>query len=273
VFECVINISEGRDEAVLDVLSGASGASLRDRHADDVHHRSVFTLINEPVQLITDVRSLIVKAYELLDLRRHEGVHPRFGVVDVVPFVALDARDEEEVLSLRDSTAQWISATFDVPTFLYGPVGKELRTLPEIRRAAYRGLVPTFGPTTPSPKWGSVAVGVRPLLIAWNLWLEDTSIERARSMAQSLRREHVRSLAFEVGDFVQVSCNLIAYRNVRPSEVYDQVRSLLRGAEHIRRAEVVGLIPEELLRLENPSRFEELGLDPHATIEERVRDA
>jgi len=271
VFECVINISEGRDLALLDVFSGSAGASLRDRHADPYHHRSVFTLINDPDQLIADVHSLIRRAFELLDLSSHQGVHPRFGVVDVVPFVALEPGGQARAEVLRDDTARWISANFAVPTFLYGPLANgTFRSLPDVRRGAFRGVAPDFGPAEPSATKGAVAVGTRPVLVAWNLWLSDTTLERAREIARTLRGPCVRSLAFAVGDQVQVSCNLIDVSTVRPSMVYDQVLASLSAEERISRAEVVGLVPASLLGYEDPARFEQLGLDPGATIEART---
>lgn len=272
MFECVINISEGRDQRLLDELARASGPSLRDVHADPWHNRSVFTLINDPDQLSVDVRALIAWAFEVLELSGHEGVHPRFGVVDVVPYVALERGDVTVAESLRDETAQWISATYDVPTFLYGPVTNgALRTLPEVRSTAFAALSPDFGPSSPSPRWGAVAVGTRPILVAWNIWLRATSITRAREFARAVRGPHVRSLAFEVGDQVQVSCNLIDVDTVRPSQVYDRVQFLLDATERITRAELVGLVPAALLQHEDPARWAQLGLDPRSTIEERIR--
>ncbi len=105
MFECVINLSEGRDAPLLGELRASAGTSLRDLHADPFHNRSVFTLINSAQELVPDVHALLRRAFATLDLSRHEGVHPRFGVVDVVPFVALEPEDPEEAVELRDRTA------------------------------------------------------------------------------------------------------------------------------------------------------------------------
>lgn len=270
MFECVINISEGRDEAVLSTLSAAGGPSLRDRHSDAFHHRSVFTLINDRDQLVSDTRTLIGAAYEHLDLTSHRGVHPRFGVVDVVPFVALDRGRTGDAVALRDETACWVAGTFAVPVFLYGPTSAgSSRTLPEVRRGAFTSLRPDVGPGEPSASRGSVAMGARPILVAWNLWLNDVSSSEARSMASAIRRPAVRALAFEVGDAVQVSCNIIDTNAARPSELYDRIESLLPAGGRIARAELVGLAPAELLEAEDPGRWAELGLSPDATIEAR----
>ncbi len=268
MFECVLNISEGQNVALLDELVHDAGSSFRDRHSDPWHHRSVFTLINSPDKLEDDVRSLIQSAFTHLTLDAHQGVHPRFGVVDVVPFVALEPHQRAVARELRDRTAQWIANTFQVPTFLYGEIDdRVLRTLPDIRRQAFVALEPDFGPPEPSAHWGSCAVGEREILIAWNIWLEATSFERATEMARVVRSKNLRALAFRVGDDVQVSCNLIAWEKTRPSEVYDQVKALLSHDERIVRCELVGLAPASLLEAEDPKRLVELGLTPNATIE------
>lgn len=256
---------------MLDELARAAGPSLRDRHADPFHHRSVFTLINDPAPLEHDVRALIARSFELLDLTAHTGVHPRFGVVDVVPFVALVPGEEGVARALRDDTARWISADFEVPTFLYGPLADgTVRTLPHVRREAFISLAPDFGPTTPSTRLGATAVGARPVLVAWNLWLDGVTFKAARAIAKDLRGPYVRSLAFEVGDQVQVSCNLIDIAQVRPSQVYDRVLAQLPAGEGISRVELVGLVPASLLESEDPDRWGQLGLDPAVTIESRI---
>jgi glutamate formiminotransferase len=271
VFECVVNISEGRDVAVLEQLSRAAGSSLRDRHRDRHHHRSVFTLINEPEDLLSDLHTLASTAYQRVDLRRHHGVHPRFGVVDVVPFVALAPEDPAAACALRDETADWFADTQAVPVFLYGPLSDgSVRTLPDVRRGAFDALAPDRGPDDPSPGRGAVAVGCRPLLVAWNLWLRDVSLDEARQLASAVRGPGVRALAFEVGDDVQVSCNLIDVEVARPSAIYDLVSERLTPGGQIERAELVGLVPESLLEAEDEARWDELGLSRDATIEARL---
>ena len=270
MFECVVNISEGRDRSVLDELSQVATSSLRDRHTDRFHNRSVFTLINRRGALVNDVQLLVRTAFERLDLRTHEGVHPRFGVVDVVPFVALAAGENSEAVAMRDETAQWISTTFQVPAFLYGPVKGATRTLPQVRRDAFGATPPDFGPNEPSPTLGAVAVGARPVLVAWNIWLSNVSLREAREIAAALRQPSVRTMGFDLGDQTQISCNLIDPHSVAPSEVYDEVKRLLPPGGSIQRAELVGLIPESVLNAERSGRWDELGLSPQQTIESRL---
>ncbi len=270
MFECVLNVSEGRSREAIDALSLAAGPSLRDQHSDRAHNRSVFTLIDYPDELRRNVHALVTAAMKRLDLREHEGVHPRFGVLDVVPFVALDRRQGLEAEILRNEAGMFIAKTFDVPVFLFGklPDGTT-RTLPDVRRHAFSTLPPDYGPREPHPARGASAVGARGILVAWNLWLHDVSLGEANDVVKAIRSPHVRALAFAIGDFVQISCNLIDPWVVGPSRVYDQVSALLRSGT-IDHAELVGLLPRGVLENEDKSRWEQLGLSEHATIESRL---
>jgi glutamate formiminotransferase len=270
VFECVINLSEGRDAPLLVELGATAGPSLRDMHADTFHNRSVFTLINDPIQLAHDVHALVAGAFTSLDLARHEGVHPRFGVVDVVPFVALQPDRADEAVALRDEAAAWIADSFDVPVFLYGPIEGHVRTLPYVRKTAFTSLMPDKGPQRASATLGASAVGARGVLVAWNLWLSGVTLAEARVIARWVRCVDVRTLAFQVGDQVQVSCNLVAPLVVGPSTVFDHVSKLLRGRGRIERCELVGLAPEALLEMEDPARWAQLDLSDTRTIESRL---
>ncbi len=270
MFECVINISEGRNHELLARLDQAAGGSLRDRHSDPFHHRSVFTLINEADELVADVHQLIRSALGELDIRRHQGVHPRLGVVDVVPFVALAPHRLNESVALRDQTADWLAATFDLPVFLYGPLGAGDRSLPEVRRRAFRTLAPDRGPARPDERSGAVTVGARPLLVAWNLWLEGVDLARTKELAASLRRPGVRTLGLAVGDSTQVSCNVIDVATISLADLYDELTILLGEATTIARAELVGLAPWVTLQLAPETRWAQLGLRRDATIEWRL---
>ena len=270
MLECVVNISEGRDLTRVQRLSVAAGASLRDRHSDAFHNRSVFTLINPAAELLRDVRNLIDAALRLLDLEHHEGVHPRLGVVDVVPFVALAPDNIASAVRLRDLTAEWIATAHQVPVFLYGPLRGGERTLPYVRANAFTALAPDFGPVHADTHRGAVVVGARDILVAWNLWLTGVSIEKARLLAQLVRRPGVRALGLQVGEAVQVSCNLVDLSLATPSQVYDLVATHLEPEGVIERAELVGLVPRSVLETEDPARWAQLGLSEDATIESRL---
>jgi glutamate formiminotransferase len=266
MLECVINISEGRRHDVIRALQSAAGASLLDTHTDPDHNRSVFTLGGDDV-LDAAIR-LARSSIELVDLRNHVGVHPRLGVVDVVPFVPISGAigpdmDLAEALAARQGFAEFAAKSLGIPCFFYGPE----RTLPEIRRRAFVDIAPDLGPPTPDPKSGAICVGARLPLVAYNLVLEEPDLQAAKFIARQLRSPAVRALGLAVGNDVQVSCNLIAPWSFGPAECYDAVRAVAP----IKSAELVGLLAEELLARIPPNRYAELDVDPDRTIESRLR--
>jgi glutamate formiminotransferase len=270
LLECVVNVSEGRDRATVAALAQAAGPCLLDVHSDPDHHRSVLTLAG-PRDLIREaVRSVATQTVALLNIRGHDGAHPRLGTLDVVPWVSLagwplENGPIEPAVRARDDFAEWAGAKLRVPCFLYGPE----RSLPDIRRQAWKTLLPDTGPPEPHPAAGATAVGARPLLIAYNLWLADASLDTARRIVRAIRGPHVRALALAVGPNVQVSCNLIAPWAVGPSAVFDAVD---RRAS-VARCELVGLAPDAVLRGIPRRRWAELDLDPSTTIEARLEQA
>jgi glutamate formiminotransferase len=273
VLECVVNLSEGRDASIIAALAEACGPCLLDVHSDYHHHRSVLTVAGDDDTVQAAVRQLAGRAVVLLDLRGHAGAHPRFGVLDVVPWVALQGgpvRDpvaggatSERARRARDSFALWASTELELPVFLYGPE----RSLPEVRREAWRALTPDAGPLLPHPTAGAVAVGCRPLLVAYNLWMTGVDLARARAIASRIRGPDVRALAFALGDHVQLSCNLVNPLVVGPAAVRDQVSRLA----DIERTELVGLVPESVLRSVPEELWADLDLAPERTIEHRLR--
>ncbi|MEQ1788570.1 MAG: glutamate formiminotransferase [Acidimicrobiales bacterium] len=263
MLECVVNISEGRDPDRLASLAAAVPADLLDVHTDADHHRTVFTLVGERAP-----RALASRAIELLDLRPHDGAHPRLGVVDVVPFVPLAGSSMEAALAAREEFATWLAAEHGVPVFLYGPE----RPLPEVRRRAFRDLSPDMGPNTPHPTAGATCVGARPPLVAYNVWLADVTVSEARAIAAAIRRPALRALGLAVGDAVQVSMNLVAPREVGPAEAFDLVAAQLAGTHGaVDRSELVGLLPEAVLQRTPEDRWEALDLSADRTIEARLR--
>lgn len=257
--ECVVNVSTA-DGAVVDTLAGATGAALLDVHTDGDHNRTVFTLAGPTVE--TAVRSLTRLATTAVDINRHYGAHPRIGVVDVVPFVPLDGSDLAQAVAARDSFALWASAELDLPCFLYGPE----RQLPEVRRSAFTTLKPDRGPSEPHPTAGAVAVGARPPLVAYNLWLDSSDVTTARRIAAAIRRPGLRTLGLALSGRPQVSTNLLHPLDIGPAEVYD----LVAAAAPIARAELVGLLPEAVLRRIPSERWQQLDVAPERTIELRL---
>lgn len=261
MLECVVNVSEGRSAPVIAALAGAAGTPLLDVHSDPDHNRSVLTLAGEG--LAAAVRALARRTVELVDITGHRGAHPRIGALDVVPFAPLEGDSLAEAIAERDSFAAWAASELCLPSFCYGPE----RSLPDIRRRAFRQLAPDFGPRLAHPTAGAVAVGARKPLVAYNLWLAPGSLPVARHLAASLRCAEVRTLALEVGGRVQVSCNLVSPGEVGPAQVYDAVAAQARVA----RAELVGLLPAAVLATVPQERWQVLGLNEQATIEGRLR--
>ncbi len=278
IVECVVNVSEGLDDTVLVELADAAGPTLRDLHRDPDHHRSVLTLAGEAPAVSAGARTLAAATVARLDLRRHGGVHPRLGVLDVVPFVpyapgAAPPTDLTGAVALRDDFARWLGDELGVPTFLYGPLpGGRTRSLPDIRRhafAAESGLAPDHGPGRPDPRTGATAVGARQVLVAYNVWVSSVGV--ARAVAPLVRRPEVRALGLAVGSRAQVSCNLVDPVHYGPARLYDAVAARVAEAGGaVEGAELVGLVPEIVLAAVPPVRRAELGLSERGTVESRL---
>ena len=261
---CAINVSEGRDHRAIAAITAAVGACLLDVHSDPHHHRSVVTLAGAEVEAAA--RALALLTVSVVDLRVHRGAHPRLGAVDVVPFVPFGPSTPGHARAAQVRFAGWMAAALDVPCFLYG--GRA--SLPEVRRRAFRTLWPGTGPLRAHRSAGATCVGARPVLVAYNAWLrEGTGIDIARAAATAVRGGAVRALAFEVGDRVQVSMNLVDPVAVGPAQAYDAV------ARHapVSGAELVGLVPNAVLRAIPRHRWPALDLDPARTIEARLEEA
>lgn len=257
----MVNVSEGRDAALLAELDAACGADLLDRHTDPHHHRSVFTLVGAEAP-----RRLATAAVARLDLSTHAGVHPRLGVVDVVPFVPLAGIPMDEAVGARDAFAVWAVAELGVPCFLYGPD----RSLPEVRRRAWVDLAPDvaphMGPDRPHPTAGSICVGARDVLVAYNVWLAATDLALAQSIATEVRSPAIRALGLAVGERVQVSMNLIRPDEVGPAQAYD----LVAARAPVTGAELVGLLPRRVLDAIPRGRWSQLDVATSRTLEARL---
>ncbi len=263
MLECVVNISEGRRADVIEAIAATAGADLLDVHQDRDHHRSVLTLVGEDAP-----RAVASAAVARLDLGQHVGAHPRFGVVDVVPFVPLAGSSIDDACAARDRFAVWAADALAVPCFLYGPGLGAGRPLPEVRRTAFSPRRPDTGPARPHPTAGATAVGARDVLVAYNLWLADADLDLARRLAADLRSPTVRALGLAVGDRVQVSCNLVAPGSTGPAEVFDVVATRAAAAgSAVAGAELVGLVPRSVLEAIPPRRWAELDLAEDRTIE------
>jgi glutamate formiminotransferase len=248
-----VNVSEGRAGPTLDALAAAAGDALLDLHRDEHHHRSVLTLAGPDA-----VRAVAARAVALIDLRRHTGVHPRLGAVDVVPFVPMAGATMAEAVAARDEFVTWAWEALRLPALVYG---EGARTLPAVRRAARQELLP-------HPTAGAVAVGARGPLVAFNVWLAPPAdLADARRIAAAVRDPSaVRALGLPVGDRIQVSMNLIDPLRIGPAAAYDAVaaRAPVAGAE------LVGLVPEAVLRAVPEDRWAELDLAADRAVEPKL---
>ena len=260
LLECVVNVSEGRRRDVIDALAASAGSCVLDVHSDEHHNRSVFTLGGGGVE--DAARALAEEAVARLDLRDHAGVHPRIGVLDVVPFVPLGTTPLGDAVRARNDFASWAATTVALPCFLYGPE----RSLPDVRRGAFASLDPDVGPRQPHPSAGACAVGARTVLVAFNVWLAEPDLDRARSIASEVRGPALRALGLQVGAKVQVSMNLVSPAEIGPAEAYDAVASRVP----VQGAELVGLVPATVLDAVPRRRWRELDLSEGRTIEARL---
>lgn len=231
----VPNISEGRDEAKVARIAGA-GPELLDVHSDPDHNRSVVSYGGEPDVVVTAVTAMIERTVAELDLRDQEGAHPRFGVVDVLPFIPYSV--PEDVALEAATRLVWTTAEASgVPIHFYERAAEDYRTLPQLRRWLRRSKPPAH------PSAGVICVGVRDPLLAFNVNF-DGPLDEAERVAREIRDAHVRALGFELPSrgLVQVSMNLIDPSITGPAMAFDRVAERL--AQPIVDCEVVGLVPE-----------------------------
>lgn len=160
--------------------------------------------------------------------------------------------------------AQWAATELRVPCFLYG----DERTLPDIRRTAWNSLLPDVGPLQPHNTAGAMCVGVRQPLIAYNVWLKDVDLATTKTIASAVRSESIRTLGLQVGDYTQVSINLVSPEISNPADAFDAVRQHAQ----IHHCELVGLLPRDVLLSIPAGRWEELDLAEDRTIEWRLEN-
>jgi glutamate formiminotransferase / 5-formyltetrahydrofolate cyclo-ligase len=260
------NLSEGRRTDVVRGLVGAletARARVLDVHSDSVHNRSVITLTAEATRLPSALARLATAAAAAIDLRRHYGVHPRLGILDVCPIVPY-GEPMHAAVALAHQAGRTINSATGIPVFFYGaaatrPETKELPALrkgglAELIRRAGSDLPPDIGTHVIDAARGVACVGAREVLIAFNVWLR-CRLPIARKIARSIRAAEgglpgVRSLGLEIDDAPtsQVSMNLIDPTRTGIDQAFDAVAELARaqGVE-ITGSEIVGLVPERLM--------------------------
>ena len=267
LFECVPNVSEGRDEALLDACAAAisgSGALLAHRTSDPVHNRTVFTFFGSRGEVGNAALALAEVTAARIDLRSHRGAHPRIGALDVLPFVPMGTARMHEAIELARATARRIWERTGVPSMFYGAAatGPARRLLADVRAGQFEGLIAAAHPTGPPDvgdlrvhaSAGAIAVGARSLLIAYNVVLASDDLEAAREIARDLRERSgglrtVRALAIRLGPGrVQVSCNLTDPAAVPLYRVFEFVRRrAARRGIALESSETIGLLPRSAL--------------------------
>jgi len=292
LLECVPNISEGRDlgkiTSIAEEVRKHKGVKLLDYSSDKDHHRSVFTFIGEPEAIKDAAFSLAMKAIDLIDMRVHQGGHPRLGAVDVVPFVPIQGVEMEEVIQIAHEFGKGLGKR-GIPIYFYeeAATSQERKDLPSIRKGEYEGLQeklkdpkwkPDEGPDHFNPKTGVTIVGARFPLVAYNVNLKTKDLNMAKEIAQKVRFKdggfpHVRAMGVDLKEkgMVQVSMNLTNYRVTNIPKVYEFIKeeALKKGIE-IEGSEIVGLVPLGVLEgiARNYLKCPQFSI--HQAIEQRI---
>jgi glutamate formiminotransferase / 5-formyltetrahydrofolate cyclo-ligase len=266
--ECVPNVSEGRRPEVVARLAAAAssppGVRLLDVSSDPDHNRSVLTLAGDAEGLVQGLLALYEVALAEIDLTRHQGVHPRVGAVDVVPFVPLGDTPMAEAVAAAERLAAEVARRFGLPVYLYERAARtpQRAALAAIRRGQFEGFAarlqdpswaPDFGPARVHPTAGVTVVGARFFLIAFNAVLDTPDVAMARAVARNVRESGgglpaVRAMGVYLASRgrAQVSMNLVDFRRTPVLRALERVRAeaAALGARVVE-SELIGLMPEE----------------------------
>jgi glutamate formiminotransferase len=268
IVECVPNFSEGRRKEIIDQVVGAlasvQGIRVLDVKSDGDHNRSVVTMVGEPEAVEEAAFRGIEQAARLIDMDQHQGEHPRMGATDVVPFVPIAGVTMADCVEMARRLGQRVGRELSIPVYLYEEAATrpERRNLADVRRGEYEGLkaeiesraerAPDFGPARMG-KAGATAIGVRPPLIAFNVYLNTDDVAIAKAIARAVRHSsgglrYVKALGLLVEGRAQVSMNLTDYRQTPIHRVVEMIRrEAARYGVTTAFSEVVGLIPNEAL--------------------------
>jgi glutamate formiminotransferase len=286
VIECVPNVSEGRN---LEVVSGIAeavratpGVRLLDVSSDSSHNRSVLTFVGDAPAVSAGVRALFDAAVPRIDLTGHSGEHPRMGAVDVVPVIPIRGATVEECVALSREIGAEIASRHRIPVYLYeeSATAERRRNLAEVRKGEFEGFAakmrspdwkPDFGPETPHPTAGAVAVGARAPLIAYNINLGTSDLAVAERISKAIRHlgggfRYVKAMPVALADRgqVQVSINMTNFKKSPLHRVFECVKSEAeRHGVAIVGSEIVGLTPAEALIMtaEHYLRLEKFSAD------------
>jgi glutamate formiminotransferase len=287
--ESVPNFSEGRDRDTIEALRRAlsAGADVLDVHSDEDHNRSVFTLVGDDDGLVEALVAGVACARDRIDLRRHEGAHPRIGAADVVPIVPIRPDDRERAQAAALRLAARVGDELGLPVFLYGDLAPGRGPAffrgggpQELQRRIDAGeLRPDFGPARLDPAAGGVIVGARRPLIAFNVDLDTEDVEVARAIASLVRERDggfpgVRALGLALprAGRVQVSMNVEDYEASALHEIVARIEAeaAARGVEVVR-SELVGLMPAGAAVAAAGAVLRIDGFDPSHVLELRLK--
>lgn len=266
IMECVPNFSEGRDKAkiekIADAFRGKEGVKLLDYSSDADHNRSVITVVGEPEPLKEAVIDAIGRAVEWIDLTQHKGQHPRMGAVDVVPFIPIKNVTMEEAIACSKEVAEAAAEKYQLPVFLYekSAMAPHRENLASVRKGEFEGLTEKmklqewqadFGPSSPHPTAGAVAVGARMPLIAYNVNLgtdnreiADAIAKKVRHIGGGLRFCKAMGVTLRERGITQVSMNLTDYTRTAIYQAHEMVRmEAQRYGVPVVGGEVIGLVP------------------------------
>ena len=272
--ECVPNFSEGRNtetvERLAQAISSVPTACVLDTHIDPDHNRSVITFVAAPELVVAAAFGAVKLAAELIDMRQHQGVHPRLGATDVLPFIPISGVTMDDCVALAHTAGERIARELSIPVFFYerAALKPDRVNLEDVRHGALELLreqiavkperTPDVGPLMVHESAGAIAVGARPFLIAFNVNLKSRDVSVARAIARVVRARHgglpfVKALGFELSTrgLVQVSMNLVNYEITGMAKAYDAVRDeAARVGVEVFSTEIVGLVPKKALDTE-----------------------
>lgn len=270
IMECVPNFSEGRDLQKIDKIvapfRGKQGVKLLDYSNDEDHNRLVVTVVGEPEPLRDAVLEAIGVAVELIDLNHHQGQHPRMGAVDVVPFIPIRNVTMEEAVALSKEVGKEVAKRYNLPVFLYekSASAPHRENLAAVRKGEFEGMAekikqpewhPDFGLAERHPTAGTVAIGARMPLVAYNINLNTPSLEIAHDIAKKIRfigggLRYCKAMGVELKDrgITQVSINMTDYTRTALYRAFELVRvEARRYGVSIVGSEIIGLVPMEAL--------------------------
>jgi len=294
--ECVPNFSEGRDltviAAIRDAIAATAGAHVLDVSSDPSHHRTVITFVATLEAAVPAALAAMRVARDRIDLTKHQGEHPRIGATDVVPFIPLDGATMDDCVALARELGAAAFEQLGIPVYLYERAASTpaRENLADVRRGEFEGLRdevrtnaarrPDFGGAELHPTAGATAIGARPFLVAYNIYLGDKSnLPVAKEVAKAIRGSsgglrYVKGLGMEVDGQAQVSMNLVDTEKTPLHRVFDFVKAEAAAYGVAPTwSEIVGLVPERVM-LEAGARHIQLrGFSKAMLLETKVRSA